>query len=234
MILVSFLEHGRSRRTSSLLNLYVLFTLLFDIVQARTLWLSVRNQLEGVFARVFTVSVCVKVLVLALETQDKERWISWNTKHSPEETSGIFSHAVLYWLKQLFLRSFRRTMRFDDLYDLGSVMSAEVTTSKLLEALNSTRHAQKSISLLRALFIAFKWNFLMPVYPQIALISFLFSQSFFLLALIRYVSLGDDAPGNRGYGLIGACVLVYVGMAASNSYYGYYKERAACIVRACL
>jgi hypothetical protein len=102
MILVSFLEHARSRRPSSLLNFYVFITLLFDIVRARTLWLSGQNQLDGVFARVFTVSICLKVLVLALETRNKERWITWNREHSPEETSGIFGLAVLSWLKQLF------------------------------------------------------------------------------------------------------------------------------------
>lgn len=235
MIVVSFLEHGRSRRTSSLLNLYLLLTLLFDIVQARTLWLSIHNQLEGIFARIFTTSVCVKLMVLVLEAHSKEKWISWSdTEHSPEGTSGVFSLAVLYWLKQLFLRGFRRILRFDDLYGLDSAMGAEATTVKLVKALSSTSNDQKKTSLFKALFIAFKWNFLMPVYPQIALIGFQFSQSFFLLALIRYVSLGDDAPKNQGYGLIGACVLVYVGMATSTSYYGYYRERAACMVRACL
>lgn len=133
-----------------------------------------------------------------------------------------------------FLRGFRGTLQFHDLYGLDGALSAEVATSKLLDALKTTRNGKKSISLFRALLIAFKWNFLMPVCPQLALIGFQFSQSFFLLALIRYLALGDEAPSNRGYALIGACVLVYIGMAASNSYYGYYRERAACMVRACL
>lgn len=235
MIAVSFLEHGRSRRTSSLLNLYLLLTLIFDIVQARTLWLAIHKPLEGVFARVFTTSVCVKVVVLILEAHNKERWISWNNaEHSPEETSGVFSLAVLYWLKQLFLRGFRRILRFDDLYSLDHALSAEVTTAKLVKALGDTRKDREKTSLVKALFVAFKWNFLMPVYPQVALIGFQFSQSFFLLALIRCVALGGDAPRNQGYGLIGACVLIYVGIATSTSYYGYYRQRAVCMVRACL
>ena len=126
---MSLFEHARSRRTSSLLNFYVFITLLFDIVRARTLWLSVQSQLEGVFARVFTVSICLKVLVLTLESKNKERWITWNTEHSPEETSGIFSLAVLFWLKQLFLRGSRGTLQFYDLYGLDGAMSAEVATS---------------------------------------------------------------------------------------------------------
>ncbi|KAJ3492561.1 hypothetical protein NLG97_g5309 [Lecanicillium saksenae] len=234
MILVSFLEHARSRRTSALLNFYVFLTLLFDIVRARTLWLSAQNHLEDVFARVFTVSIGLKALVLALETRNKERWITWNGEHSPEETSGIFGLAVLSWLKQLFLRGFRGTLQFQDLYGLDRALSAEVATSKLMGALKDTRRGKKSVSLFRALLIAFKWEFLAPVLPQLALIGFQFSQSFFLLALIRYVGLGDEAPSNQGYGLIGACVLVYIGMATSSSYYGYYKERAVCMVRACL
>ena len=53
MLLVSFLEHTRSRRTSSLLSFYVFITLLFDVVRARTLWLSVQSQLEDVFCSRF-------------------------------------------------------------------------------------------------------------------------------------------------------------------------------------
>jgi hypothetical protein len=108
MIAVSFLEHARSHRTSALLNLYLLFTLLFDIVQARILWLAISSRHHAIFTHLFTASIAIKLTVLLFEAHSKAGWISWDEKeHSPEETSGIYSLSVYYWLKQLFLRGYK-------------------------------------------------------------------------------------------------------------------------------
>ncbi len=52
--LLSYAEHVRSVQPSLLLNAYLFFTLLFDIVRARTLWLMRYNR---VIAIIFTASV---------------------------------------------------------------------------------------------------------------------------------------------------------------------------------
>lgn len=49
--------------------------------------------------------------------------------------------------------------------------------------------------------------------PRLALTGFTYSQAFFVEAMLNY--LDDDAPMNNGIGLIGACALVYLGMAVS-------------------
>ncbi|KFY76365.1 hypothetical protein V499_03976 [Pseudogymnoascus sp. VKM F-103] len=236
MIAVSFLEHARSHRTSALLNIYLLFTLLFDIVQARTLWLVINSRSQAIFTYLFTASIAIKLIVLVLETHSKARWIIWDEKeHSPEETSGIYTLSVYYWLKQLFLRGYKSILRFDDLYGLDSAMSAETTASKLIEKLNDQKHHGQKPSLLKALFRAFSWPFLLPVFPQIALIAFQYSQSFFLEALIEYLERPDhESSKNMGYGLIVACALIYLGMTVSTSFYAYHSQRAASMARGSL
>lgn len=63
-----------------------------------------------------------------------------------------------------------------------------------------------------------KWSILSAVIPKLALIGFTFSQPFLvqqgiILAAMPKVQFID----NFGYGLIGAYILVYVGIAVSNS-----------------
>lgn len=236
MMAVSFLEHARSLRTSALLNIYLLMTLLFDIAQARTLWLSINSQHQAVFTSLFTASVAIKSIVLLCEAYSKARWIGWDSMdRSPEEISGIYSLSIYYWLKGLFLQGYKSVLRLEDLYGLDSALSAETTSLKLMEKLHEQKRKGAKPSLALALFSAFSWQYLLPAIPQLAFIAFQYSQSFFLAALIAYLDQpGAQSSKNTSYGLIGACALIYLGMALSISCYSYYKERAVSITRACL
>lgn len=104
MITVSVVEHSRSPRPSMLLNSYLFFTLLLDIARARTLFLLSDHGPEIIYSIVFGASVGLKTGILVLEAYQKARWVTWDaTKHSPEETSGILSLGVFFWLNKLFL-----------------------------------------------------------------------------------------------------------------------------------
>ena len=77
-------------RPSVLLAVYLSVTVLFDIAVSRSLWLSVVNPEDAVLAKTFTAAVAVKAVLAILESQQKRRWLSWDSKtHSPEETSSI-------------------------------------------------------------------------------------------------------------------------------------------------
>jgi ATP-binding cassette subfamily C (CFTR/MRP) protein 1 len=90
--LLSYTEHGRSLRPSSVLGVYLFFSLLFDIVRVRTLWL-IGN--DNVIARLFTTSVVLKAGILILEAKEKREYLSGDDKlKGPEELSGIFSQGL--------------------------------------------------------------------------------------------------------------------------------------------
>ena len=104
MTMLSALDHSRSPRPSLLLNIYLSLTLLLDAAQARTLFLSSDGKSEFTYSAIFIAAVAVKAVILLLEARHKSKWVHWDTKnHSPEETSGIFSLSVLFWLKKNFL-----------------------------------------------------------------------------------------------------------------------------------
>ncbi|KAF4983690.1 hypothetical protein FZEAL_957 [Fusarium zealandicum] len=236
-VVLSYTEHSSARRPSTLLTVYVLLTLLFDIVQARTAWLIITDRHQTVQARLFTASIAVKVIVLCLETIPKTRWIQWIAdEHSPEESSSVFSLGVFAWLNKLFLRGYRDVLTLDDLYPLDEGMAAGEIYHQFANKIRIHQYRrQPKSALLKDLCRTLAAPFLIPIAPRIALIAFRFCQPFFLDSTLRFLQ-APESPStkNTGYGLIGAVFLIYAGIAVSSAFYGYYREKAICMIRGCL
>ncbi|CCF42960.1 ABC transporter [Colletotrichum higginsianum] len=234
MIGLSYAEHSRALRPSMLLTGYVFFQILFDAAQTRTSWLMARTFSTQLFARLFTASLAVKIVILLVEAQRKAKWIRWTAEeHSPEETSGLFSLGVYYWLNRLFLHGYRNVLTIKDLYALDRGMISETMQVALAQELDKGIYLGKKHGLARALAKALAVPLLLPVAPRIALIGFNYSQPFFIQALLHYLQ-DTDAPKNVGYGLIGASVMIYTGIAISTALYYYFQQRALYMSRGCL
>lgn len=237
LLVTSRWEHERSRRPSFLLNFYLALTLLLDIAHARTFWLSATSAVGGaVFARVFTTSVAVKLLLCCVEAWGKGRWTSPDGKdHSPEESSSAFSIATCSWLWPLFLRGYRKTLALSDIFALDHSLSAQTTTPRLLEKLQHQRQAKRKNALLWALISAFPSIFALPIGPRAALVGLRYAQAFLLQALLHNLEQpATQQTRNSGYGLIGACALTYGGMVMSTAYYGYWNNRIPAVARSSL
>ncbi|KAK7402406.1 hypothetical protein QQX98_011848 [Neonectria punicea] len=236
-ISLSSVEHSRAQRPSTLLGLYILLTLIFDIVQARTAWLSIATWHHTILARLFTSSIAIKLVILCLEAIPKARWIHWTaSEHSPEESTSVFSLGVYYWLNRLFLNGYRGVLNIDDLYPLDAGMSAERLYAKLASKLRMHRyHEESKLGLCKDLFRAMLGPFLAPIAPRIALIGFKFCQPFFISSTLEFLQAPDDPANDKlGHGLIGACFLIYLGIALSSAWFSYYNQKAAYMLRGCL
>ncbi|KPM39618.1 ATP-binding cassette transporter abc3 [Neonectria ditissima] len=234
---LSSMEHSRAQKPSTLLGLYILLTLIFDVVQARTAWLSIATWHHTILARLFTSSIALKVVILCLEAIPKTKWIHWNaSEHSPEESTSVFSLGVYYWLNRLFLHGYRDVLDIDDLYPLDANMSAERLYEKLASKLRVHRYREESkLGLCKDLFRALIGPFLAPVAPRIALIGFKFCQPFFISSTLEFLQAPDDPANDKlGYGLIGACFLIYIGIAFSTAWFSYYNQKAVYMLRGCL
>ncbi|KAI8957592.1 P-loop containing nucleoside triphosphate hydrolase protein [Daldinia sp. FL1419] len=235
MLIVSYLEHSRSPRPSSLLNAYLLITILLDIAQMRTLWLASTSYDEITFSRLFTTALAVKVFILVLESQHKSKWVRWNEEeHSPEETSGLFDLGAFVWLNRLFLAGYNKVLVLDDLFPLDPSMASSRLQTKLAERLNTLRHPGDKYGLVRALAEALAVQLSLPVAPRIAMTAFQLCQPFLIGTLLNYLQQPEDASPNVGYGLIGAALLIYTGIAVSSALYWYLQERAMYMVRGAL
>lgn len=233
MIPLSHQEHSKTPRPSMLLSSFLFLTLLFDIVQTRTLWLAVDPPRDSIIARLFTTSLAVKAVVLLIEARRKARWLTWNPEeHSPEETSGLFSLGVFSWLNKLFLNGYKKILGIDDLYALDKAMATERTAARISDSVFRGKPGHNKHALAVVMVRALVTPLLLPIAPRIALIGFNFCQPFFINALLDYLQ-GSSSP-NIGHGLIGASALTYTGIAISTAFYWYYTKRVLYMVRGVL
>jgi len=142
--LLSYVEHVRSVRPSFLLNVYLLFSLLFDIACARTLWLQPYNR---TLAIVYTASVALKSLILLLEAIEKRRILRPPYKsYPPEAVAGIYNRSFFWWLNSLFRRGFSKALFVPDLFTLDKHLVAQYLENLLQSAWNKGSLSSKLIS----------------------------------------------------------------------------------------
>lgn len=218
MAMLSVLDHSRSPRPSLLLNIYLFLTLLLDAAQARTLFLSSDGKSEFTYSAIFTAAVSVKAGVLLLEARHKSKWLHWDTKkHSPEETSGIFSLSVFFWLNKMFLAGYKKILMLDDLYPLDSSFNAKSLHDRFTAKMDYSKLKGDKFGLAKVLVRTLKVPLLLPIVPNLALVGFKFCQPLFLEKLLEYLSKPGALDENIGYGLIGASILIYGGIAISSA-----------------
>jgi ATP-binding cassette subfamily C (CFTR/MRP) protein 1 len=129
---LSFTEHRRSIRPSTLLNFYLLITLVLDAVQARTLFLL---QDAAAIASVYTAAISIKLLLLILEAQSKASILRPSYRSlSPEETAGILNRLFLWWINSVFVTGYRKLLTGDDLPRLDAELSSEHMRKELQRA----------------------------------------------------------------------------------------------------
>ncbi|KAF4887641.1 ABC transporter FUM19 [Colletotrichum fructicola] len=235
MPVLSFFEHSCSPRPSILLNTFLISTILLDAAQVRSLWLSAVTFREVTIARIFTAAASWKIVLVVLESWQKLSWIPWDRKdHSPEETSGVFGLATFSWLNPLFICGYKRVLTVPDLFPLDKSLSVKTLqdTTRRLEPQN---FQGQSHGLARALGKRLVTPLLLPVAPRIVLLGLVFCQPFLLEAFLNFLEDPKTSQyANRGYGLIGATFIVYMGIPIANALYWYFQERLLCAIRAYL
>ena len=132
VLCLSSLEHARSVQPSSLLNIFLLLSIILDLAQARTLFL---RRDDTPIAWVFSVTMVVKSGLLVLEAQSKRPYLkSPYRDQCPEATSGIFNRSLFWWLNSLFHDGFRKLLFIDDLYTLDTGLMSEPLREQMQSA----------------------------------------------------------------------------------------------------
>lgn len=225
MITLSLVDHSKSPRPSVLLNSYLFLTLLLDAAQARTLFLSSDDKPELTYSIIFSAAIALKAGILLLEAQQKSKWVSWDDKeHSPEETSGIFSLGVFFWLNKMFLEGYKKILTIQDLYPLDSSLNGKSLHDEFSKNMDYSKLKGDKFGLLKVLMCTLKVPLLLPIPPRLALLGFTLCQPFFIEKLLDHLS-KPEIDANVGYGFIGASVLIYSGIAISTALCWYSESR---------
>lgn len=137
LIFLSFLEHDRSVRPSTIIAIYLVPSILFDAIQSRSLFLDhVSSQIAGLLCLVVTL----KSLLLIFESQNKRRWLlTLYQRLPPEATSGVVSRCLFWWLNPLFLNGYRKILTYDDLYPIDPDLLSRPISLKLEAAMSLHR-----------------------------------------------------------------------------------------------
>lgn len=219
---LTYLEHRRSVRPSTIVSVYLLFSTLFDVAQCRTLWLL--DEFKAMLAPLFTAMLAVKIVMLILELQSKRGSLKVPWRHlSPESTSGIVNRAVFWWLNSLLFRGFRAILSLNDLYNTDKQLQSKVLGNKLITAWESRKQAKlPRYRLIISVCSALRGPLALAIFPRITLIGFRFAQPFLMKRVILFVQ--DLSANNTSQGdmrsiagcLIFATGLIYIGSAVSS------------------
>lgn len=236
MMVLSAVEHSRNPRPSSLLTAYLCLTLLLDTAQARTLFLSSTSHWDHAYSATFCASVALQAVILVVEAWHKSSWVRWSDdekEHSPEETSGVFSLGVFFWLNKLFLAGYRSILTIETLLPLDRSLDPEALHDKFARNMDYAKIKGDGFGLVKVLVRTLTVPLLLPIVPRLALLGFTFSQPFFIEALLGYLAEPTLDP-NIGYGLIGASILIYTGIATSMAFTWYFHHRLRVMIRSIL
>ncbi|KAJ9161045.1 p-loop containing nucleoside triphosphate hydrolase protein [Coniochaeta hoffmannii] len=235
---VSHYWHFKSRRPSTRVCLFIFIDFIGNLARCQGLWGAAERERDQTFAFVFTAFVVAEGLFLVSNLVWKQRWLlSWEADaHSPEETANIFSIGLYSWINPLLWAGYHRTLRLKDLYPLDRALSADAVSTKALASLGDTTHRTGDVDILLWVTKPLIKPLLLPVLPRLCLVGFTLSQPMFLRTLLNFLATPDDdiSRGTSASGLVGAVILIYVGIAASTSIYWYYQERAQSMLRAFL
>ncbi|KAK0624550.1 P-loop containing nucleoside triphosphate hydrolase protein [Bombardia bombarda] len=237
---LSYMEHARSLKPSLLITAYLAVTVFLDIATIRTLWLS--PSTNATIRAVLTSSFAFKVLLLVLEAVEKRKlFLEKYRSRSPEESSGIFSQALLWWLNRVIFFGARHVLTPRQLYPIAADMSSEKLSANFLaiwakmERPQQHGKAQPPVKLKAVLFRLLWWPIMLPVLPRLALLAFTLCQPLMIRRLLEYLQDPVQTQDAKiGYGLVGACVIIYIGMAISAAVYWHRQYRFMAMVRGTL
>lgn len=231
--LLSHFEHVKSIKPSTLLNVYLLFSALFDAVQLRTLW---RISGYEALASLFSCGLAIKLTILTLEAWEKGALLTpLYRRLPPEARGGIYNISFFWWLNGLFMTGFKKVLAFDDLYSLDTELSSASLAERIRKSWDHSDHRRKH-ALLRTVFSCLKWQLLAPILPRLCMIGFTYSQPFMINRIITFVENDEDTESSKniGYGLIGAAAIIYLGLAISKGRYQHRVYRSITAVRGVL
>ncbi|KAJ6082006.1 hypothetical protein N7499_006880 [Penicillium canescens] len=231
LLFFSHLEHLRSIRPSTILNVFLGFALLFDLARLRTLYFMSNQTVTSLFA----VSWVIKAIILVFEATEKRKLLKKAYENSPiESTSGVINRALFWWLRDLLWRGSKTTLTVDSLPSLDDDLKNASNSQSLFERWDKA-DKYRSNALLWTFVAHYKWAFLEGVLPRLAYTGFCFAQPFLVERVLDFMTEPEHVNStNYAYGLIGAYAIVYIGIAVSYAAYEHKTFRVITMVRGSL
>ncbi|KAL3444260.1 P-loop containing nucleoside triphosphate hydrolase protein [Aspergillus insuetus] len=225
---LSYWEHTRSPRPSTILNVYLLGTILFDAARARTLFRMPGNHL---IAGIFTISVACKVLLLVLEALEKQGLLLESGEVAPEETAGILNRSFLWWFNPLLLAGYKQALTVDNLLTVDADIALERSKEEIRSQWAQARKNDGN-SLLKVLVAVYRSELWAGFLPRLCVIGVTYAQPLLVNRVVSFLGQPETSTSKGiGSGLIGAYAIVYMGIAILTAMFQHRSYRMVMTVR---
>lgn len=135
---LSYVDHQRSLRPSTLLSLYLSALVILDIPRVRTLWLIQGANGE---AAAMTVSLVLTAVSLLVESTEKRSSVAEEKRlGAPEEYSGFWTRTVFAWLVATFRAGYSKVLVQDDLPVLDTRLQSNALRENLVSTWAKCKH----------------------------------------------------------------------------------------------
>ncbi|KAF5027367.1 hypothetical protein F66182_527 [Fusarium sp. NRRL 66182] len=240
LYVLSWLEHSRTYRPSTVLLVYLFFSAIFDLVRSRTYWLADAPLALQTCFTLSTVCKAVLIIIEATEVAAPDALDNYTGRNSPEMVGSVFNRVTFFWMNPLFWVGARRRLKPADLFDLDSSLSTQRASEAFFQAWKDAARRHSTGICSRALFVLLRWRIMGTVAARLVLLLCTIASPLLLEKLLAYLHAKDDQMGSPsppdplGKGLILAFAVVYIGVAVSTSVYWYSHFRVITLVRASL
>ncbi|EFE37769.1 ABC bile acid transporter, putative [Trichophyton verrucosum HKI 0517] len=208
---VSYLEHVRCVRPSTLLNVYLGVSTLLDLARTRSLFFI---QDSHAVASISLAAFIVKSLAFILEATEKRHLLLAKWKDaSPEATSGVINRSLFIWLNRLFINGFQTLLTVNTITPIDEELLAASEPTALLEKWENADKA-KRYALFWVFFTHYKWYIMAGILPRLAYTGFSYSQPFLVQRVLDFTAQAPHAQtSNIAYSLVGGYAVVYIGLS---------------------
>lgn len=194
-----------------MLVLYYSTSTLLSLPQIRTLW-QIPDATKA--CRI----LCIMTLILnfgmlVAESFHKRNFLNpiYQRKSTKEAIYGFWGQSLFLWTLALFQTGYSKPLTIEDIPEVDVDQQAQRTEEALQIAWKARKGRHR---LMRSAFSAYRWTLVFGVVPRLCLAVFTFCQPFLINATVNYMD--EDTTietKQRGQGIIGAYVLVYLGVA---------------------
>ncbi|KAF3012251.1 hypothetical protein E8E14_011229 [Neopestalotiopsis sp. 37M] len=228
LIPLVFLEHRRSIKPSDLVVLYLLVSLACDSAELGT---TTYRDVTLVFAVPAIAKVGIKVVLLLLESKEKEKVLRGHGKQwPPEQLAGVLSKSFFWWINPILAQGGRGILSGDSLPPIDRKLSSRALRLKALRAWDQRAKPESKMTLPKAVTQSMLLHFLAPIVPRLFLIAFRYAQPILISRAISHMTpLSGDSK--TGYTVILMAVIIYLGLAISKGIYQHRLNRLKVMIR---
>lgn len=224
--LLSFWEHGRSVKPSTLLTLYLVASIICDSINLASIY---QGHAETRTLALLTASSGLKVILLILECLNKRSYLREPYKTLPlEQTIADLNRVFLFWMNGQIWQGHIKLLSVADLPTLDHDIKSRGLRTRMIEAWDKTAKpkpgSDSAMPLLKALFRCFGIDMLVLTIPRLLSTAFRYTQPILINRTIQYVTrqatesdgIRDDVTGTQ---IIFAAAIIYSGTTIFNCIY---------------